>query len=180
MVFTLWNLIESIWIILPAFAANGLATLPKGKRPIDGDRKFIDGKPILGKGKTWEGLITGVFVSTIIGMVQFFAKPYLPFDQAPIILDIAPMTPYLGFLLGLGAMLGDIAGSFIKRRLNLARGAPAPILDQDDFVVGALLFASLLVTIKFEWFMLLMVITPVIHLTANFIAFRLKIKSTPW
>jgi CDP-2,3-bis-(O-geranylgeranyl)-sn-glycerol synthase len=180
MVFTLWNLIESIWIILPAFAANGFAPLSRGKRVIDGDRKFIDGKPLLGKGKTWEGLILGVFVSTIIGIVQYFALPYLPFDQAPIILDIAPMTPYLGFLLGLGAMTGDICGAFIKRRLNIARGAPAPILDQDDFVVGALLFASLLVTVKFNWFMLLMVITPVIHLTANFIAFRLKIKSTPW
>lgn len=180
MVFTLWNLIEATWIILPAYAANGFAPLSRGRRPVDGNRKFIDGRPILGKGKTWEGLVLSLFVATLIGAVEQLAFPYLPFDQSPIILTIAPMNAFLGFVLGLGAMAGDMAGSFIKRRLKLPPGAPAPILDQDDFIVGALGFAALVTFVKLEWFLLLMTITPVLHVMANYIAFRLKVKNTRW
>ena len=180
MVFTLWNLIEATWIILPAYAANGFAPLSRGKRPIDGNRKFFDGKPLFGKGKTWEGLVLGVFVATIIGMVEYYAFPYLPFDESPIPLLIVPMSAYFGFLLGLGAMVGDMAGSFIKRRMNVPSGGPVPILDQDDFVIGALGFAALVTIIKIEWIILLLVITPVFHLIANYIAFRIKVKNTKW
>ena len=180
MVFTLWNLIESIWIIIPAFAANGFAPLSRGKRPIDGNKKFFDGRPIFGKGKTWEGLILSLFVATLIGIVQQYAFPYLPFDQSPILLDIVPMNAYMGFILGLGAMVGDLAGSFIKRRINLPRGSPAPILDQDDFVLGALGFAALIIAVKLQWVLLLVVITPMIHLIANYIAFKIRVKNTKW
>lgn len=180
MVFTLWNLIESIWIILPAYAANGFAPLSRGKRPIDGNRKFFDGRPIFGQGKTWEGLVLSLFIATIVGIIQYYTFPYLPFGESPVLLTIIPMGAYLGFVLGLGAMIGDMAGSFIKRRFNLPRGALAPILDQDDFVIGALVFATLITTVKLEWFMLLIVITPIIHLIANFIAFKIKVKNTKW
>ncbi len=180
MIFSLWNLIESIWVILPAYAANGFAPLSKGKRPIDGNRKFVDGRPIFGKGKTWEGLVLGLFIATVIGFVEQVAYPYLPFSESPVPLTIAPMSAYLGFILGLGAMIGDITGSFIKRRLNLSRGSPAPILDQDDFVLGALVFASLFVHIKLQWVLLLLVITPIFHITANYIAFKIKVKNTKW
>jgi CDP-2,3-bis-(O-geranylgeranyl)-sn-glycerol synthase len=180
MVFTLWNLIESIWIILPAFAANGFAPLSRGKRPIDMNKKFFDGRPIFGKGKTWEGLVLSVFAATIVGVIQQYAYPFLPFDQSPIILDIVPMSGFMGFLLGIGAMLGDLGGSFLKRRLRLPRGSPAPILDQDDFVIGALGIATLVVAVKLQWFLLLIVITPMIHLIANYIAFKIRVKNTKW
>ena len=180
MVFTLWNLIESVWIILPAYAANGFAPLARGKRRVDFGRKFIDGRPLLGRGKTWEGLVLSLFAATVVGTIEQLAFPYLPFDQSPILLTIAPMSAYLGFVLGLGAMLGDMAGSFLKRRLKLPPGSPAPILDQDDFIVGALGLAALVTFVKLEWFLLLMTITPVIHVTANYIAFRLRVKNTRW
>jgi CDP-2,3-bis-(O-geranylgeranyl)-sn-glycerol synthase len=180
MVFTLWNLIECVWIILPAYTANGFAPLARGKRRVDFGRKFIDGKPLLGKGKTWEGLVLSLFAATAVGTVQQLAFPYLPFDQSPILLTIAPMSAYLGLVLGLGAMVGDMAGSFIKRRLKLPPGSPAPILDQDDFIVGALGLAALVTFVKLEWFLLLMTVTPVVHITANYIAFRLKVKNTRW
>jgi CDP-2,3-bis-(O-geranylgeranyl)-sn-glycerol synthase len=180
MVFTLWNLIEATWIILPAYAANGFAPFSGGRRPIDGNKKFPDKRPLFGKGKTWEGFVIGIFIATIIGLVEYYAFPYLPFDQSPVTLTIVPMSAYLGFLLGLGAMLGDLAGSFIKRRFNVASGAPVPILDQDDFVVGALLMASIAVPVKLEWYVLLLTITPIFHLMANYIAFRIRIKRNPW
>jgi CDP-2,3-bis-(O-geranylgeranyl)-sn-glycerol synthase len=90
------------------------------------------------------------------------------------------MTPLLGFLLGFGAMAGDAAGSFLKRRLGLERGKPAPLLDQDDFIAGALLSASLLVAVRLEWAILLLVLTPVIHFAACIIGYLLKVKKEPW
>jgi CDP-2,3-bis-(O-geranylgeranyl)-sn-glycerol synthase len=182
MVFTIFNLVEAVWLIIPAFAANGLAPLiglRSGNHPMDGGRKWGRSR-LLGDGKTWEGLVFGTLVGIAIAMVEMAAYPYLPWGLSEVPLIISPMTPLLGLALGLGAMLGDVAGSLIKRRLNRPRGAPAPLLDQLDFLVGALLLAALVVPIKLEWFLLLAVLTPLIHLIANVIGFRLGIKRTPW
>src|SRR5207245_9121927 len=44
-------------------------------------------------------------------------------------------------VLASGALLGDLTGAFLKRRMHKPRGAKAPVLDQYDFVVGALLLS---------------------------------------
>jgi CDP-2,3-bis-(O-geranylgeranyl)-sn-glycerol synthase len=179
---TAYALVESIWLVLPAYAANGLAPLV-GKRKnlhmMDSGRK-LGGKPLLGPGKTWEGLLFGAFMGTVIAAIEMLAFPYLPWDLSPVTLALVPMSPLLGLLLGGGAMLGDAAGAFVKRRLGLPRGSPAPLLDQLDFLAGALLLASLLVQLRIEWVVLLAIITPVIHLSANVIAYGLRIKKEPW
>ena len=38
-------------------------------------------------------------------------------------------------------VLGDLTGAFFKRRLDIAPGGLLPIVDQVDFVVGAVVFA---------------------------------------
>ena len=172
----LYLFVEALWFILPAYAANGLATLPKGSHPIDRGKTFRD-RPLFGPGKTWEGLIFGCIVAAFVGFVQMAAMPNLPFGISPVPLMIVDMTPLLGLLLGLGAMAGDIAGSFAKRRLGIPKGNAAPILDQTDFLFGAFLFAVFLVPLKWQWFLLLFVITPVLHLIANIIAYVLGIKN---
>jgi CDP-2,3-bis-(O-geranylgeranyl)-sn-glycerol synthase len=182
MVFTVFNLVEAIWLILPAFAANGLAPLVglmNGLHPIDGGRK-LGKRRLLGNGKTWEGLVFGSLVGMAIGAVEMLANPYLPWGLSEVPLTIVPMTPLLGLVLGFGSMAGDVAGSFLKRRMGRERGAPFPLLDQLDFLAGALIAASLLITIKLEWILLLAVLTPVLHLTANVIGYRIGVKKTPW
>ena len=179
-IFNIFILVEAIWFILPAYAANGLVPFFRGKRPIDGNKKFFDGRPILGPGKTWEGLIYGSIIGVVIAVIEILAFPYLPFHISPIPLNIVALTPLLGLLLGFGALFGDIVASFIKRRINLKRGQAAPILDQDDFIIGALLFASLLITIKIEWVIILLVITPLLHLLANIIGYLIKVKKQPY
>jgi len=179
-IFSIYNLVESIWLILPAYAANGLVPLIRGKHPVDGGRKFYDGMPILGKGKTWEGLIFGIFIGSLIGLIENVAFPYLPWEISPVPLNIAPMSILLGFLLGAGAMIGDMIGSFIKRRLKLRRGQAAPLLDQEDFLIGAIIFASFIIEIKVEWVILLLIITPLIHLVSNTIAYIIRVKNEPY
>jgi CDP-2,3-bis-(O-geranylgeranyl)-sn-glycerol synthase len=184
MVFTLFNLIEVIWLIIPAYAVNGLIPLiglrgREKNHPIDGGRNFR-GKPLLGPGKTWEGLIFGCFIGIFIASVEMLAFPYIPFDISPVPLTIVPMFPLFGLLLGVGTVIGDMTGSFIKRRIGLPRGSIAPLLDQEDFLLGSLLFASFMVAIKIDWVILLVIITPIIHLIASAIGFKMKVKKEPW
>ncbi|NOZ76874.1 MAG: CDP-archaeol synthase, partial [Euryarchaeota archaeon] len=91
----------------------------------------------------------------------------------------------VSFLLAFGALVGDAAGSFIKRRLNMKRGAPAPLLDQLNFVVGGLVFASFILPMGVppmtpEYWIALFVITPIGHLAVNYTGYQLKMKDVPW
>jgi CDP-2,3-bis-(O-geranylgeranyl)-sn-glycerol synthase len=182
MVFTIYNLVEAVWLILPAYAANGLTPLVglrKNLHPIDGGRTLGKSR-LIGEGKSWEGLIFGVAVAILISTVEMLAYPYLPWGLSDKPLMIVPMSPLLGLALGMGAMLGDAAGSFVKRRLGRPRGSPVPLMDQLDFLLGAFLLAALIVPVRLEWVLLMVLITPVFHLLANVIGFRLGVKKTPW
>lgn len=182
MVFDIFTLVEAVWLILPAYAANGLVPLiakARENHPIDGGQKLL-GRPLLGSGKTWEGLILGSLIGGLIGFVEWYFYPFLPWHISQIPLYIAPMSAYLGFFLGFGAMVGDMAGSFLKRRFKMIRGEPAPLLDQEDFVLGALFFGALVTPVLQNWVILLIVITPLFHWTANLIGYLLKVKEEPW
>ena len=179
-IFTIYNFVEVVWIVLPAYAANGLIPLFRGKHPVDGGRMFSDGRPVLGPGKTWEGLVFGSIIGVIISIVMLLSFPYLPWNISPVPLDTVHMSMQLGFLLGFGTVIGDMTGSFIKRRVGIARGAPAPVLDQDDFVLGAFLFASLVTAIKIEWVILALIITPIFHLVASIVGYKIRVKKQPW
>lgn len=75
-----------------------------------------------------------------------------------------------------GALLGDAVGSFLKRRIGLERGAPAPIMDQLDFVIGALVLSLLVVQISWEFFIIIALLSLVLHLGSNTFAYLIGIK----
>jgi CDP-2,3-bis-(O-geranylgeranyl)-sn-glycerol synthase len=87
-----------------------------------------------------------------------------------------------GLLLSLGALLGDLTGAFAKRRLGIAPGGLLPIIDQMDFILGAVLFSLplSLQVMSWELVLIVLVITIPLHLLTNFGAYRLKLKSNPW
>jgi CDP-2,3-bis-(O-geranylgeranyl)-sn-glycerol synthase len=80
----------------------------------------------------------------------------------------------------LGALLGDLGGAFLKRRLDIAPGGLLPVVDQVDFVVGAIVFSLPLAIITLDLAVTMLIITPPIHLLTNFLAYKLKLKSNPW
>lgn len=153
-----------IYFMLPAYLANVSALTFGGGTPLDFGREFRDGRRILGDGVTWKGTIIGTLIGTGIGLLQ------------GIIVGDIVQGILLGFTLGLGALLGDAAGSFIKRRLNIGRGRPAPILDQLDFVVGALVLSSLVFNPSLVLIALALIISPILHLSANAIGYALGMK----
>ena len=158
-------IIQAFEFIFPAYCANGAPVLGGGGRPLDFGRKFFDGKPIFGKNKTFRGFFFGLGIGVGVGMVEclLFDYPWL----------FAVLTP-------LGALLGDLTGAFLKRRLDIAPGGLLPVVDQIDFVVGAIVFALPLAMLSWEVAVAVLLITPPIHLFTNFLAYRLKLKKNPW
>lgn len=167
-------LLQALWFILPAYAANAFPTLLRGKRPLDLGKKFHNQR-ILGDGKTVEGTTGGVLFGFFIGLIQICVQGFIPTD-----LEMIEMSLPLILLLSTGAIFGDIIGSFIKRRFNIERGRPLPLLDQLGFLIFAILFASFILTIKIEIIIVLLVITPPIHLITNMVGYLAKVKKTPW
>jgi CDP-2,3-bis-(O-geranylgeranyl)-sn-glycerol synthase len=131
-------------------------------------KRFVDGRRILGDGKTTYGFLGGLAVGTLIGLLQGVGAGSLRWHLS------------LGFLLALGALLGDLLGSFIKRRWGIKRGGAAPGLDQLSFVVLALLLASLMSLPGWQVIATILIITPPIHLATNFVAYKLGLKSRPY
>ncbi|MEM1508817.1 MAG: CDP-2,3-bis-(O-geranylgeranyl)-sn-glycerol synthase [Thermofilaceae archaeon] len=157
-------------LMVPCYVANAfpvvMARIIRYRHPLDFGRKFIDGRRVLGDGKSIEGFITGVLLGSLAGWSMS-------------LLGIGSLTESI--ILSLGTMLGDALGSFVKRRFGLERGSPAPFLDQLAFLLTAiLLYRFFIGSINSIIVAILVIITPPIHLVSNFFAYKLGLKDKPW
>jgi len=172
----------AMWAMLPAYVPNNAAVLAGGGRPIDGGRTW-GGRRVLGDGKTWRGTAAGTLAGTALALVLNVLH-----DSVGAALGVTadPFPVLAGVGLALGAMVGDICASFLKRRTGRERGAAFPGLDQLDFVVGALACATLfapswaLATFEIPVLVVVLVATPLLHMITNAIAYVLGLKSEPW
>lgn len=167
------EILQALYYILPAYCANASPVLFGGGQPIDLGKKFFDGKPIFGPHKTYYGFISGLIIGTLIGWVQENLAPMAGLPRG---------GTFLGFILSLGALTGDLMGSFIKRRLNIKPGEMLPVVDQLDFVLFALLLASIIDPTPISPLRAAMIIalTGPIHISVNAIAYMLGLKDNPW
>jgi CDP-2,3-bis-(O-geranylgeranyl)-sn-glycerol synthase len=161
-------LAEALKFIFPAYCANAAPVLAGGGLPMDFGKNFLDGKRIFGKNKTFRGFFFGWAIGIIVGLVE---GAVFGFQSYSVLFSV--LTP-------LGALLGDLTGAFLKRRLNIAPGGLLPIVDQVDFVVGALVFSLPLAMVYWQLAVAVIIITPPIHLLTNYVAYKLKLKSNPW
>ena len=169
------EMLKAVWFIMPAWIGNMLACTFGGGRPIDGGRTFIDGRPVLGKGKTVRGFFVGVFFAILVAVIQYiFHSTFNPV--------------IFGMLMGTGAMLGDLVKSFFKRRLNVQSGRPFPPFDQLDFIAGALVMYYILgpyvlndfYQLSWQTLVIIVVLTPLAHLSLNVIGYKLGLKNVWW
>ncbi|MGB9831181.1 MAG: CDP-2,3-bis-(O-geranylgeranyl)-sn-glycerol synthase [Fervidicoccus fontis] len=167
-------LIDFLKIYISPMVANGIPVVVskfiKG-RPLDRGKYLSDGKRILGDGKTVEGtifaILTGTLMGAIIGILNYYSLQYC----------------FTGFLGSLGGILGDITKSFFKRRIGIERGGMLPLVDQLDFYLGSTLFIYLCPICahpSLDVFLFGIIIIPLLHLSTNYIAFKLHLKSVPW
>lgn len=101
-------------LILTANGAPVLGTRMLGPRlawPVDGGWHAPDGRRLLGEAKTWRGILLALGATPLAALA-------LGTDLR------------VGLLVGAMAMLGDLASSFLKRRLGLAASSRCLGMDQ--------------------------------------------------
>ncbi len=157
---------SALYIILPTYCTNGAPVIFGGGRPIDLGKRLPDGQRILGDHKTFRGFISGIVAGTLVGLICSYI-----FSMNLMIIALPA---------SLGALLGDMAGAFLKRRLHMAPGDALPVVDQLDFVVGSMLLVSLFSPISLVVAVILLVVTPPIHLLTNVGAYLLGLKEHYW
>jgi hypothetical protein len=79
--------------------------------PLDGNTKFVDGRPLFGASKTIRGILVSIVITSIC---------------APLL----GLTLNIGLAVATTAMAGDLFSSFLKRRLDLPPSSKAVGLDQ--------------------------------------------------
>jgi CDP-2,3-bis-(O-geranylgeranyl)-sn-glycerol synthase len=141
--------------------------------------KTYKGKEILGKNKTWRGLISGIIVAMAIIYLQAYLYNFNFFKNLSLFDYQAIDQITYGFLFGLGVILGDAVKSFFKRRINLKPGDKWFPWDQLDFL-GALILILFVYLPPWYIFLLIVIISPLLPLASNWLGYKLKIKKVSW
>jgi len=163
----LGEFLGALWFVLPAYFASisPVWFRLRGKTPLDFGRTFR-GKPIFGSSKTLKGFIGGALCGTLLGGIQQFG-----FGKSYGLL--------LGALLGFGAMTGDAVKSFFKRQRGIPPGKSWFPFDQLDFIVGALVFAAAVEMPTLIGVVIILVLTPPLHLLSNIADYKVGLKEVP-
>lgn len=190
-------ILQALWLILPAYVANASAVLVGGGTPVDFGRTWRDGRRVLGDGKTWRGLFSGAFMGMTVGFGLVVAAEFIATTEYGFLglsdFGRFPWMIPIVFSLCFGALLGDIAESFLKRRIGKNRGEDWILFDQLDFILGALFLCFVITGILHvsgfmsnNWFfqnlslwhiLVLLFFTPFFHLFSNFVLRIAKSKS---
>ena len=176
-------------MIFPAYIANSSAVIFGHGAPIDLGRKCRDGRRVFGAGKTWYGLLGGTLAGVAFGFGQILGSsiqyPVHHWGYGPV-----PNAYLIAILVPLGALLGDLLGSYVKRRRGLGRGEKIAFLDIYDLIIGVFI---LLLIFEFSWFydtfldglrvsalIFILILTPLLHRFTNIIGYKLGKKKEPW
>jgi CDP-2,3-bis-(O-geranylgeranyl)-sn-glycerol synthase len=178
------TILQTLYFLFPPMVANASPVLLKGGHPLDHGRFYRDGNRLFGDGKTYEGFIVGFAAGSSVAIIEATLSSF-PVEST-----------ITGSFMAVGALLGDLFGAFVKRRLGMQRGAPAPLLDQLDFILGAYLFgivinfvltgqASVFGKMLDPALQLRIVETslyliPALHIATNAGAYMLGLKDRPW
>ncbi|MFW9969145.1 MAG: CDP-2,3-bis-(O-geranylgeranyl)-sn-glycerol synthase [Candidatus Odinarchaeota archaeon] len=205
----------SLLIIVPAYISNASMVITGGGKPIDAGKYCKDGRRILGDHKTWNGLKGPLYIGIPISFCIFLVFIGLWGPIYEIITDGSAQGQYVLYnnidifkyyfiggdfpinllvlilrivLASYGAVIGDLFGSFLKRRLDIKSGAPFWIVDQLDFALIAMLFVCIPSLIAPNLFILpdifiiifLIILTPAVSIIANTVAYVIGLKDVPW
>ncbi len=135
------SIIETISFTAPVWIANTAVAIscyflkkyhPLIVRPLDGGLRW-DGKRIFGDNKTFFGSAVMVATSWIVGTLQGNGTA--------------------GMLMGLFALVGSLANSFIKRRVGIRDGGSFFPLDQIDYALSTTVLLSItgMAPLFFNW-----------------------------
>jgi len=144
----LFIVFETLYIFSPAILGNMAPIFaayynwfPSLARPADFNKKFNHVR-ILGDNKTIRGFLLSIIIGFIVGLFQYFLITNVPLANTYLLTNNSFATTIISAItISFGALLGDAVGSFIKRQLHIPPGSSFPVVDQIDYIVGALFFA---------------------------------------
>lgn len=182
----LYFIIQCIYFMLPAYLANMAPVIAKNLHlaeslavPVDFNKQW-NYKPIFGSHKTFRGFIFGVLFALIIAYIQYTLYDFA-FFRSLSLFEYTKFNWYTaGFLLGFGALFGDLVKSFFKRKLNVEPGQRFIPWDQIDYSVGAILFISLIFFINLYTIIFILIISFIGHILVNHISYYLGLRETNW
>ncbi|MCX6735606.1 MAG: CDP-archaeol synthase [Candidatus Parcubacteria bacterium] len=171
--------VKALYFFLPAYFAN--------MAPVVADAcKLPFNQPIssrlFGEHKTYRGFIVGYFSAFLVLYIQYilFIQNNAVFSEISL-LNYQNISIFLyAFIFGIGALTGDLIKSFFKRRIGKKPGSSWFPFDQIDFVVGVIIFSFFFYQIDGKIILVLLVVTPVLHLLINIFAFLLGLKKVWW
>jgi CDP-2,3-bis-(O-geranylgeranyl)-sn-glycerol synthase len=102
-----------------------------------------------------------------------------PLEIAPLLRSLYPTPPMgalTGGVLGFGALAGDMAKSFFKRRLKREEGSPFFPWDSLDYVIGMLVFGLFLHVPSWQECLVILAAGPLFSLLSNVTAYSLGLK----
>jgi len=154
-----------ILFFLPVYVSNMIPVVLGGGITLD----ELFNAHIFGNHKTLRGLIAGIVGGILTGFLlgYFFGNIYV--------------FTFIGFISGIGTMCGDLIGSFLKRRMEIKEGENSPF-DSTVYILCPLLlfiiyFPNLLNLIDV---LIIIILSILLHIITNRIAFWLKLKNVPW
>ncbi|MBU0546748.1 MAG: CDP-archaeol synthase [Patescibacteria group bacterium] len=151
-------------------------------KPIDAGKQFM-GKPLLGDHKTWRGIIVGSSIGIMIIFYQKWLFINCPLMQSISIINYSNINIWnFALSMTLGAIFGDLFFAFIKRRLDLKPGAKFVPFDQINYVLGAALFLFVFskIQINLSVWLVLFVLTFILHVGATQIGYKLGLSKSQW
>ncbi len=170
------EILRVFWFLLPAGFANLVPVLFKKSNflnyPVDlGIR--LRGKEIFGENKTYRGLFWGTLTGICITYIQ---KLLYPLTIKLALIDYSVVNVIVvGFLLGFGALAGDLIESFIKRQIGMSPGRTWIPFDQIDWIIGAMFFINFYTHITWLQISFAILLFVPLHLLIKFIGFLLEI-----
>jgi len=179
-----------LWYLLPAALGNHVAScgnrlwlpqmirsgLAKLATPIDRGATWR-GKEVFGKNKTWRGFLIGAVTGVAVAGIQAALFYNTDFFKRNTLVDYREVNFVLfGFLMGSGALCGDLVKSFIKRRLDKPSGRPWFPWDQLDWIMGAMLLSSIVYIPPVPEALVTAVLYVGVHLCSDRIVCRMGIK----
>jgi hypothetical protein len=181
--------VQALWVFVPllgAFFAHApvlrFGWFRSLARPMDLGATFR-GKRVFGDNKTWRGAIVMTVGVVVFACALSFVPGYWSKLPGSICRAVAPA---FGFLLGLGAVLGELPNSFLKRQLDIGPGARRSsllgvgliVLDQGDFVLGAWATLTPIWVMPLRTAVVAFALVVAVHAVVNLIGYAIGARKT--
>jgi len=169
------HILQALWFFLPAYVANMTPVFIKKLKLLD----MPVNKKYFGEHKTQKGIFFGAISGAATAFLQMLLYSKYRFAIALSLLDYTtiPILTF-GFLLGFGALLGDLIKSYFKRKAGIKPAVSWIPFDQLDFVVGGLVLSSIIYFPGWKTVIIILTLSPLLHMASNYIGYKIGLKKT--